>query len=853
MKLSVDLLSSRSSRPPDYEGENRELGSLNDVMANAPETLWQRLVGSAMKLCRAQSAGVAILESGPRSEVFRWCAVDGELAEKRGCIVPRDGSLCGKVIERDAPLLAVDPKGTLDFAANDDLRIAEVLLVPFHVSGVPIGTVWVAVHEATRQFDLEDQRLLGSLSRVAAAAHQMTRSMSQIHTDIEAIKRLHELNALRLREEQVDRLLKEILDAAIAIGSADFGNIQWVDPVIGELRIVAHRGFPSWWLDCWGAIEPGHGTCGTALVQGERIVVEDVELSPIFSNPSEREALLRAGVRAVQSTPLISRSGKLIGVFSTHYKSPKSFDQRALRLLDLLAWQAAELIDRNQSELAMQRIEDRFRLLVETSSAVTWSLPASGRQAELRPYWAGFTGESEEAMLEDGWTQAVHPDDLAEAVRRWDESVRRGTPYLSEHRIRRHDGKWCWMSVHAAPVRDSSGKIVEWVGINIDISERKGAEQELYDREARLQAILKTATDAIISIDEKGTIMDVNPATERMFGYSHAEMIGNNIKMLMPSPFRQEHDGYLRRYNDTGERRIIGRSREASGRRRDGTIFPIELSVAEIDQERKFTGFIRDVTERKKLQRHLLNIVAEEQQRISCELHDGIQQELTGLSLFAGVLRQTANELVRLWEPLESKGMDTDGKKPLDAMRLLQDAAVRLTQGLADTHRHVQELAHGIMPVPIDAEGLRNALDSLARGVGPNIACRFDHVGDVSIEDNTTASHIFRIAQESLNNAIRHGKATSIHIRLKDNDGKFLLEIEDNGCGFDPFTTTHGMGLRTMEYRANLIGGVLQLERAPSQGMVVRCIFPRHLGPTNHDPLTDHFTAMVGRSSERTP
>jgi len=534
----------------------------------------------------------------------------------------------------------------------------------------------------------------------------------------DAISRLHKLGASMIHESKVDRLLAEILDTAIAISLADFGTLQLLDVSSGELKIVAHRGFPEWWLDFWSSVAPGHGSCGAALLRGERIVVEDVEQSPIFHDAKELDIQRRAGVRAVQSTPLVSRSGRFLGMLSTHYKSPRRLDERVLRLLDLLAWQAAELIDRSL------------------------------------------------------------------------------------------------------------------------------AEEALHDREARLQAILKTATDAIISINENGSITDVNPATERMFGYAKSELIGSNIKILMPSPFRNEHDRYLQRYMKTGEKRIIGRSREASGRRRDGTIFPIELSVAEIDRERQFTGFIRDVTERKELQRHLLNIVAEEQQRISCELHDGIQQELTGLSLFAGVLRQTVRELAKASESADALAAIADSKKRRDTLRLLQDASDRLTQGLADTHRHVQELAYGIMPVPIDAEGLRDALDSLARGVGPNIDCRFEHAGDVSIVDNKTASHLFRIAQESLNNAIRHGNANSVLIKLRETDGRFILEIEDNGIGFDPFTTSHGMGLRTMEYRASLIGGILQLERSPKQGMIVRCTFPPFLGPVNHDPLPDPLTPL---------
>lgn len=837
--LATDALMHRTSRPADHAGENRALTSLHDAMANAPETLLQRLVDTARELCNAGSAGVCIQELGDAKDGFRWHKVSGLLAPYAGFREESEGSLFRMVLRSDTPHLFRHPERYFGIARACELPLHEVLMVPFHVSGKPIGAVWVANHDAKRPFDREDQRLLTSLSRVASAAHQITGSLTQLNKEVDAMTRLHDLSALLVREGRVEQLLAEILDTAIAVGSADFGTIQLFDPVAGSLKIVAHKGLPTWWLDFWESGRDGHGSCGTALVHGERILVDDIETSHVYSDPATLDAQRRAGIRAVQSTPLISHAGHLLGVFSTHYKSNKRFDARTLRLLDLLAWQAAELIDRTQNKMAMQRIEDRYRLLVETSSAVTWSRPSSGRPTDLQTSWLSFTGQSNEEMLDEGWTKTVHPDDLPEALRKWNESIRQGTPFVNEQRIRRHDGQWCWMSVHAVPVLDSNGVITEWLGMNFDISERKKAEDDLCDREARLQAILSTATDAIISIDERGIITQVNPATERMFGYSASEIVGSNIKMLMPSPFRDEHDGYLQRYLQTGERRIIGRSREASARRRDGTIFPVELSVAEIDRERKFTGFIRDITERKKLQRHLLNIVAEEQQRISCELHDGIQQELTGLSLFAGVVGRSVRELVKSREHSNETGAAIEGNRRSDSMRILQDAADRLTQGLADTHRHIQELAHGIMPVPIDAEGLRNALDSLARGIGPDIDCRFHPIGDVAIEDNATASHVFRIAQESITNAIRHGHSTELTIYLKDTgNGRFSLEIEDNGCGFDPFTTAHGMGLRTMEYRASLIGGVLQFDRSTRGGMVVRCVFPKHLGPANHDPLT---------------
>ena len=125
------------------------------------------------------------------------------------------------------------------------------------------------------------------------------------------------------------------------------------------------------------------------------------------------------------------------------------------------------------------------------------------------------------------------------------------------------------------------------------------------EREERLRSITQTAPDAIVVIDETGIIDTVNPATERLFGYSSAELVGENVKILMPSPYREAHDAHLARYRETGEKHVIGIGRVVVGRRKDGTTFPARLSIGEIElgQGRVFTGFIHDITERQSIQR----------------------------------------------------------------------------------------------------------------------------------------------------------------------------------------------------------------------------------------------------------
>ncbi|QCG90492.1 PAS domain-containing sensor histidine kinase [Azospirillum sp. TSH100] len=152
-----------------------------------------------------------------------------------------------------------------------------------------------------------------------------------------------------------------------------------------------------------------------------------------------------------------------------------------------------------------------------------------------------------------------------------------------------------------------------YIGIIRDLTAARQAETALREREARLTSILQTVPEAIIVIGETGLIESFSPAAERLFGWTAAEVIGRNISMLMPSPYREQHDGYLERYGRTGERRIIGIGRIVSGQRRDGSVFPMELAVGEVllAGRRCFTGFVRDLTERQATERRLQELQSE--------------------------------------------------------------------------------------------------------------------------------------------------------------------------------------------------------------------------------------------------
>jgi len=342
--------------------------------------------------------------------------------------------------------------------------------------------------------------------------------------------------------------------------------------------------------------------------------------------------------------------------------------------------------------------------------------------------------------------------------------------------------------------------------------ERRQAQTALRDSEERLRAILETAVEGIITIDERGVIESVNRAAERIFGYPATELIGKNVSVLMPSPYREGHDGYLAHYVRTGEARIIGIGREVIGQRKDGAIFPMDLAVSEVRlaDRRLFTGFVRDITERKQLEQEVLDTSNREQQRIGQDLHDGLCQQLAGIELMCQVLEQKL--------AVKSK---SEAERAGEIARHVREAIT-----------HTRSLARGLSPVEFEANGFMSALQELAAHVQKlfQVECRFECPEPVLIQSNTAATHLYRIAQESINNAIKHGKARRIVIALRFSDGGVVLAVTDDGSGFPAkLKTPAGMGLRIMKYRAGMLGASLEFRRANGRGTVVSCAFNKDL------------------------
>jgi len=362
-----------------------------------------------------------------------------------------------------------------------------------------------------------------------------------------------------------------------------------------------------------------------------------------------------------------------------------------------------------------------------------------------------------------------------------------------------------WPFVRAGLIATSVALLVIFLASRIFFRISRPIEQTLAQQAETFQILAQTAREGIVLADTKGIIQFVNPAIEKMFGYRRGELLGQTVKRLMPAEYSRAHDGYLKNYLQTGLPRIIGNSRQLTAIRKDGTRFPIYLSIGDIktSHARLFAGVIMDISEQQQMQREILEIPVSEQRRIGQELHDGLGQQLTGLGLLATSLVNKAS-------------------KPEFEL------ATKLASGLQEAISQVRALSRGLMPVDIDTEGFINALENLLSEIRSqsNIDIALHINQRVRIADNSSALHLFRITQEAVNNAIKHADASQIDVTVGMEGNRGYLSVRDNGDGLRHSPDrSQGLGLRIMKHRCSLIDAEMEIDSSAAEGTEIKCYF----------------------------
>jgi PAS domain S-box-containing protein len=366
-------------------------------------------------------------------------------------------------------------------------------------------------------------------------------------------------------------------------------------------------------------------------------------------------------------------------------------------------------------------------------------------------------------------------------------------------------GEWCHLEYSAAPVIEDGRAI----GLSVRVTNatgRRHAEERL-----RTQArVLETMREGVVLFRPGGDIRLANPAAGRLFGLPVEALVGAPVSRLALSAEMLERIARLRPDHEHVHGATAS-SREWLAERGDGSQFLVEgvFSAVEFEGEPMIIGVLQDVTDRRQLERAIIETSTFEQQRIASDLHDGLGQELTGIAL---LLRSAAGRLPR----------DAG-----DGAALLHEA----TQLLESAVQSARALAHGLAPAALDPGGLPGALSDLAGRVRRTYGIRAQfrkHIEAPLHLDTTQANHLYRIAQEGVNNAVRHGRATFVTLRLSVDAQSVKVEIVDNGSGIPAPArrSAAGMGLRIMEYRAHMLGGELRIETPRRGGTAICCCVP---------------------------
>ena len=529
---------------------------------------------------------------------------------------------------------------------------------------------------------------------------------------------------------------------------------------------------------------------------------------PLFE--SRHQALVNGHSTMYESEYRIrTRSGRWRWILSRGRASARDEEGRALRTVGV----TIDIDARKRAELALRDSENRLDAAIWGVDVGLWEWSIEDGSMLWFSAWASRFGIDATQRLSphEDWLARLHRQDLEKYLAE-ERALVAGEreSAQADYRMQSCEGDWRWINVRIRVTeRDAGGHALRMVGACIEVDARRRTEQML-----RTQAmILETMREGVVLVDMNGCIEFANSAFDRMFARGSNDPVVPSISEIIDS--KESGKSTLRPFRPARERGGALKL-ERTFKRRDGTQFygkVLALAIG-VRAERKVLIVIQDISERKQLESEVVEIANLERRRLGADLHDGVGQELTGISL---MLRSLGNRVLPPDEPTAGTLNEIIG---------LVNHAIQ----------SVRKMALGISPVTLERGGLLAALESLTAWARENyqIDCRLHlRVHAVLHVDEASATHLYLIAQEAVNNAVKHGRAESIVITLRTNSRLINLTVTDHGVGISvPSTRGSGLGLKLMSYRAGILNGVLRIGRRQKGGTQIRCICPNGLAET---------------------
>jgi two-component system sensor kinase FixL len=524
---------------------------------------------------------------------------------------------------------------------------------------------------------------------------------------------------------------------------------------------------------------------------GEGVFTTDLAAGDYFSAQPAGQTQLRSAL----FVPLKS-GGEILGVLAFFSRRVRDLDD-GLQMFTAMGCQVGQFI---QQMTAKNRLT-MLAHAMQSTTEIIYIVNQKNQFTFVNCAFEQITGYAEKEILgkpADMIFSPNNPPGLKETI---SEQSRRGR-WSGEVLHKRKNGAEFPALLSMSPIVSTDGSIHSWTVVAQDVSEYKRAQADLQ----RLATVVADSEDAIISMTLHGAIVTWNRAAQRIYGFSADEAIGRSCDIVFP-PVSADKISQILESVALGEK---VKSNEMLCRRKNSSLFETFLTISPIcDASGKVIGasmIARDISERRKLEREVLEISAQERRRIGYELHDGLSQHLAGIAFKAKSLQDSLAE-----EEAAHTG-----------------AAHEIVELVNDAMRQTRQVARSLDPTEVEASGLVAALERFCGDTSAvfHVDCQFKCKEPQLPLEAPTNLALFRIAQEAVRNALVHGGPEKIEVKLFFEGERLNLSIRDDGKGFDPAKRSSGVGLRLMQYRAHTIHGAFQLSSQPGAGTLVQCSVP---------------------------
>ena len=467
--------------------------------------------------------------------------------------------------------------------------------------------------------------------------------------------------------------------------------------------------------------------------------------------------------------------------------------------------------------------EEHLRTFVKYVPAAVAMLDREMRYVQVSDRWCADYSRSSDEMLGQS-----HYEIFPDIPERWKEIHRRGlsgeTLRADEDRWERAGGDARWLRWEIRPWGEREGKPEGVLIFSEDITARKRMEATLRESEATIRALLETAAQSILAVDLDGAVVLANRMAVEMFGHAHSELLGMPLEKLIPERLRARHLSHRAEFAASPRTRPMGVGIDLQGLRKDGTEFPIEVSLSTVQTGRGTlaVAFVTDITKRKQaetslrnsenelraLARSLLTAQEDERRRVARDLHDDVTQRLALLSIEIGKL---------------AAGTSSSVDEITARLRSFQSQARHASN-------EVRRLSHGLHPSVIEDFGLSTALEEFCEEFAKTqgITLKFNDLAAVEGLSAESASCLYRIAQECLRNVAKHARATEVRVGLTNDGVHVQLVVKDDGAGFSAGVegAGSGLGLISMKERIRMVNGTLSISSQLEQGTEIVASVP---------------------------